>query len=166
MSGTMPALVRATSASIRLVSIPRMVRRIVGTVSPPLPTTLLLPTLYFVRSGYIGLLSDNFNSAGVAGYQWSSLASARRFTDSMIDSAYYFGFYGDGINPNNGPDYRWYSYPLRCQTQLVKPLQVQVILAPVILSEKQANKTFSAAKGVGNPALPWPARHVDKNTEE
>ncbi len=70
----------------------------------------------FVRSGYIELpkTAGRLRNAGNNSLAWSSVASATRNDGASVPSAYYLHFFGSNVNPSNGPDYRWYGFPLRC----------------------------------------------------
>ena len=64
--------------------------------------------LYFVRSGYIELPSTagTLRNAGLNADYWSSRGSAAA-------NAYGLGF-ATAVYPSNGPNNRWYGFPLRC----------------------------------------------------
>ena len=71
----------------------------------------------FVRSGNVnlpGVSGATFRNAGINGYGWSSRASSTRYDGSAIPSAYNLEFNASAVNPSNGPNERWHSFPLRC----------------------------------------------------
>lgn len=61
----------------------------------------------FVRSGFIAMSTGRLWYAGVAGYNWSSLAL------SSPESPYYLDFNASGAYSSSSRS-RWFGFPLRC----------------------------------------------------
>ena len=72
----------------------------------------------FVRSGRLNLTvsAGTLGYAGVSGSWWSSRAAA--YTSSTSATAYYLEFGGSSVYPSNGPNNRWYGFPLRCLSSM------------------------------------------------
>ena len=81
---------------------------------PKKTITSLLPTLYFVRSGWIDISNSRLQYLGNYGYECSRVASSKLNTNSTALSAHYLFFGATGIGPSAGPYNRWNSFPLRC----------------------------------------------------
>ena len=79
-----------------------------GNTSGPenLDTTLLIPPLSFLRSGYYYSPSGDRGDRGFYGYYWS-----RRSYSST--SAYFLNFFSTYVNPQGG-NFRGYGFALRC----------------------------------------------------
>lgn len=76
--------------------------------------TSLIPPLYFVRSGYIGINTDYLRTAGINGYTWEELAAIMHSSGEIAPSAYSFRFDGIEAFPMNGPNNRFAGFSLRC----------------------------------------------------
>ncbi len=67
--------------------------------------------LYFVRSGYVAILSGRLGVSGIYGYSWS--ISAAVYTNVTTASAYFLGFDAVDVIQTDGLSGRWGGYPLR-----------------------------------------------------
>ena len=70
-----------------------------------------------MRSGgirLIGVDGATFWRAGWNGYDWSSRGSSTSASGNSVPSVYRLQLNDDGVYPSNGPDHRWYAFPLRC----------------------------------------------------
>ena len=67
-----------------------------------------------MRSGSINIGNGHSGYVGVGGNYWPSTAASKRSDNSSVFSAYILGFAASGSYPSNGPDYRWFGFPLRC----------------------------------------------------
>ena len=69
------------------------------------------PPLSFVRSGFVGL-GSGFLGGFDASYGWSSLSVV--FTSVTSATACNLGLNASGVAPSNGPNFRWFGFPIRC----------------------------------------------------
>ena len=67
-----------------------------------------------MRSGDVDVNLGRFRYASVNGYGWSASSSSKRSSGSAVSSAYYLAFNATDAYHSFGPNYRWYSFPLRC----------------------------------------------------
>ena len=67
----------------------------------------------FVRSGYVYLDYGFMMAAGINGYDWSSFATNKVWTNPGLGALILF-FYPTGLYLSNGPDPRHVGFPVRC----------------------------------------------------
>ena len=66
----------------------------------------------FVRSGIVLLSHGSLRNFGINGYGWSS--ASRAFTSVTSATACNLGLNASGVAPSNGPNFRWFGFPIRC----------------------------------------------------
>lgn len=67
-----------------------------------------------VRSGYTGQNYASMRVLGLSSYYWSATSSPNLANQVARLAGYDFYFIASGIRPSNGPDDRWYAFPIRC----------------------------------------------------
>ena len=73
--------------------------------------------LYFVRSGTVPLNNGALRGYGESGWGWSRSAVA--YGSATSANAYPLYFNPSVVNPSNGPDLRYYGFPVRCLVILI-----------------------------------------------
>ena len=68
--------------------------------------------LYFVRSGLVILHTGTLRYFGYHGYDWSRSSVA--YSSATSANAYGLFATASGVYPSNGPDLRYYGFPVRC----------------------------------------------------